>query len=78
MITPVIIAVAITGAVPRKADNPAVPVSPAEQIRSTREAYEAGAALVHVHVREDDESLVVGSAKVRRGPRRGPRSTAPA
>ncbi len=56
MTTPVIIAVAITGAVPRKADNPAVPTSPAEQIDSTHEAYEAGASLVHVHVREDDES----------------------
>lgn len=56
MTTPVIIAVAITGAVPRKADNPAVPISPAEQIASTREAFEAGASLVHVHVREDDES----------------------
>jgi len=56
MTTPVIIAVAITGAVPRKADNPAVPTTPAEQIQSTREAFEAGATLVHVHVREDDES----------------------
>ena len=56
MTTPVVIAVAITGAVPRKADNPAVPVTPAEQIESTREAYAAGASLVHVHVREDDES----------------------
>jgi len=56
MTTPVIIAVAITGAVPRKADNPAVPVTVAEQIKSTREAFEAGATLVHAHVRNDDES----------------------
>jgi len=35
---PVVIAVAITGAVPRKKDNPAVPVTPAEQVGSTREA----------------------------------------
>src|SRR4028119_865906 len=53
---PVIIAVAITGAVPRKKDNPGVPITPAEQIDSTREAYEAGATLVHIHVRNDDES----------------------
>lgn len=53
---PVIISVAITGSVPRKSDNPALPVSPAEQIASTHEAFEAGAALVHVHVRNDDES----------------------
>ncbi len=53
---PVVIAVAITGSVPRKKDNPAVPVTPAEQIESTHEAYEAGATLVHIHVRNDDES----------------------
>jgi uncharacterized protein (DUF849 family) len=53
---PVIIAVAITGSVPRKKDNPAVPITVAEQIQSTREAYEAGASLVHIHVRNDDES----------------------
>jgi len=56
MTEPVIITVAITGAVPRKKDNPAVPVTPAEQIESTHEAFEAGASLVHVHVRNADES----------------------
>lgn len=53
---PVIITVAITGAVPKKKDNPAVPVTPPEQIESTHEAYEAGASLVHIHVRNPDES----------------------
>src|SRR5919206_2372206 len=53
---PVVIAVAITGSVPRKKDNPAVPVTPAEQVESTQEAFEAGATLVHIHVRNDDES----------------------
>jgi len=53
---PCIITVAITGALPTKADNPAVPVTPAEQVESTQEAYEAGAALVHIHVREEDQS----------------------
>ncbi|MEW5863754.1 MAG: 3-keto-5-aminohexanoate cleavage protein [Pseudomonadota bacterium] len=56
MTQPVIITVAITGAVPRKKDNPAVPVTPSEQIESTHEAYEAGASLVHIHVRNPDES----------------------
>ena len=56
MSNPVIITVAITGAVPKKKDNPAVPVTPAEQIESTHEAFEAGAALVHIHVRKPDES----------------------
>ena len=53
---PVVIAVAITGSVPRKADNPALPVTVAEQVESTRQAFEAGATLVHIHVRNDDES----------------------
>ncbi len=56
MSDPVVITVAITGALPRKKDNPAVPVTPSEQIESTHEAYEAGASLVHVHVRNPDET----------------------
>lgn len=56
MMNPCIISVAITGSVPKKADTPAIPVAVPEQIESTHEAYEAGAALVHVHVRNDDES----------------------
>jgi 3-keto-5-aminohexanoate cleavage enzyme len=56
MADPCIITVAITGSVPRKKDNPAVPISVAEQVESTHAAYEAGAALVHVHVRNEDET----------------------
>ena len=53
---PCIICVAITGSVPRKADNPAVPISIAEQIESTHAAFEAGASICHAHVRNDDET----------------------
>src|ERR1700683_506490 len=53
---PIVLAVAITGSVPRKKDNPAGPISPAEPIESTHEAFEAGATLVHIHVRNPDES----------------------
>lgn len=56
MTNPCIISVAITGSVPKKADTPAIPVTVPEQIESTHEAYEAGAALVHVHVRDEDEA----------------------
>ncbi|MDE2360510.1 MAG: 3-keto-5-aminohexanoate cleavage protein [Betaproteobacteria bacterium] len=56
MSTPCIITVAITGSVPKKKDNPAVPISVDEQIESAQEAFEAGATLVHLHVRNDDES----------------------
>lgn len=56
MRSPVVIGCAITGSVPRKRDNPAVPTTPAEQIESTHAAFEAGATLVHIHVRNADDS----------------------
>ena len=51
---PCIICVAITGSLPTKENNPAVPISIAEQIESTHEAFEAGATIVHAHVRDDE------------------------
>ncbi|WP_067217943.1 3-keto-5-aminohexanoate cleavage protein [Stappia indica] len=54
MSDPCIICVAITGSVPQKADNPAVPITVSEQIESTQEAFEAGATIAHCHVREED------------------------
>jgi 3-keto-5-aminohexanoate cleavage enzyme len=54
--TPCIITVAITGSLPRKENNPAVPVTIAEQVESTQEAFEAGATLAHLHVRNDDQT----------------------
>ncbi len=56
MSNPCILCVAITGSVPTKAANPAVPISIEEQIESTHEAYEAGAAICHAHVRNADET----------------------
>jgi len=53
---PVVITTAITGSQPRKKDNPALPVTPSEQIESTHEAFEAGSSLVHIHVRDKDEN----------------------
>ena len=54
MTTPCIITVAITGSVPTKKDNPAVPITVAEQVESTHASFEAGATLAHCHVRNDD------------------------
>lgn len=54
MTQPCIICVAITGSLPTKADNPAVPITVAEQVESTQEAFEAGATIAHCHVRDDD------------------------
>ncbi|MEO0484946.1 MAG: 3-keto-5-aminohexanoate cleavage protein [Pseudomonadota bacterium] len=56
MTKPCIICVAITGSVATKASNPAVPISIAEQVESTHEAFEAGASIVHAHVRNADQS----------------------
>jgi len=52
MANPCIICVAITGSVPTQADNPAVPVTIAEQVESTHAAFEAGASIAHCHVRD--------------------------
>lgn len=56
MTRPCIITVAITGSLPRKENNPAVPISVGEQIESTHEAFEAGATIAHLHVRNDDQT----------------------
>lgn len=51
---PCIICVAITGSLPAKDNNPAVPITITEQVESTHEAFEAGASIVHAHVRDDE------------------------
>ena len=53
---PCIICCAITGSLPSKADNPAVPISVNEQIESSQAAVEAGASIIHAHVRNNDGS----------------------
>ena len=64
--TPCIITVAITGSLPRKENNPAVPITIAEQVESTQEAFEAGATLAHLHVRNDDQTSSSDPAKFAR------------
>lgn len=54
MANPCILCVAITGSLPTKENNPAVPITVAEQIESTHEAFEAGATIAHCHVRDDE------------------------
>ncbi len=56
MSRPCIICVAITGSLPRKEHNPAVPITVSEQVESTHEAFEAGATICHAHVRNDDQT----------------------
>ena len=54
MTTPCILCCAITGSLPTKADNPAVPITVSEQIESSHAAVEAGASIIHAHVRNAD------------------------
>lgn len=49
-----IITAAICGAEVTKEQNPAVPYTVEEMVREAKAAREAGAAVIHVHVRQDD------------------------
>ena len=51
-----IISCALTGAVTTKKHCPAIPYTPVEIAEEARRAYEAGAAIVHIHARNDDGS----------------------
>src|SRR5262245_37950961 len=51
---PVVIVVAPTGAEVTRAEQPALPHTPAEIARATSDAVHAGASIVHIHVREPD------------------------
>ena len=49
-----IITAAICGAEVTKENNPAVPYTVDEMVREAKSAVDAGAAILHIHVREDD------------------------
>ncbi|HMM58552.1 MAG TPA: 3-keto-5-aminohexanoate cleavage protein, partial [Candidatus Rifleibacterium sp.] len=49
-----IITAAICGAEVTKENNPAVPYTIAELVREAESAVNAGASIIHLHVREDD------------------------
>ena len=51
-----IITVAPTGSVPRKRDNPYVPVTPDEIAETAYRCEQAGASVVHVHCRDQNEN----------------------
>lgn len=62
---PVAIAVAPNGGRKTKSDHPAIPISPAELGRTARAAVEAGAAMIHVHVRDRDGGHLLDAAAYR-------------
>ena len=51
----VILTVAPTGAWPSKKDNPAVPLQPKEIADDVYACWKAGAAVAHIHVRDDND-----------------------
>jgi len=55
----VMITVAVSGSRPTKEMNPAVPYTPSEIIDAALESYRAGAAIVHVHVRDPKTGVPV-------------------
>lgn len=58
-----IITAAICGAEVTKEHNPAVPYTVEEMVREAKSAYDAGAAVLHVHVRENDGSPTQSKAR---------------
>jgi len=49
-----IITVATTGAWPTKKDNPNIPLTPEEIAEDVYQCYKAGAAIAHLHMRDDE------------------------
>jgi len=61
-----IITAALTGPVATKADNPGMPGTVAEIAADAKAAYEAGAAVIHIHLRDDDGNMTVDLDVARR------------
>jgi 3-keto-5-aminohexanoate cleavage enzyme len=61
-----IITVALTGAYPGKSENPNVPVSPEEIAEDAYKCWKAGAAIAHIHVRDDEGKASMSHEKFRR------------
>jgi 3-keto-5-aminohexanoate cleavage enzyme len=54
MKTPLVIQVAPTGMVPRRADSPHVPLTPHEIAADVQRCFEAGARVFHLHARDEN------------------------
>lgn len=58
-----IITVATTGAWPKKKDNPNIPMTPQEIADDVYECYKAGAAICHLHMRDDEGNGTMDTGK---------------
>ena len=61
-----IITAALTGPVATKADNPGLPGDVAEIAAAAKASYEAGAAVIHIHLRDDEGAMTVDLDVARR------------
>ncbi len=61
-----IITAALTGPVATKADNPGIPGNVAEIAADAKAAHDAGAAVIHIHLRDDDGNMTVDLDVARR------------
>jgi len=60
-----LITVAPTGAESEKSDVPALPVTLEELVQTAKECEAAGAAVIHVHIRDDDARPTLDPARLR-------------
>ena len=58
-----IITVATTGAWPKKANNPNVPMTPEEIVEDVYDCWKAGAAIAHLHMRDDQGNGTMNTEK---------------
>ncbi len=58
-----IITAAVTGAWPKKANNPNVPLTPSEIADDVYACWKAGAAVAHLHMRDDEGNGTMDTAK---------------
>ena len=61
-----VITVATTGPIATKADNPALPTTPEEIAAEVAAAYQAGAAVAHIHLRDEAQRPTADLAIARR------------
>jgi len=61
-----IITVAPTGAWPKKKDNPNVPMTPEEIAEDVYECWKAGAAIAHIHMRDDEGNGIMDPVRFKK------------
>ena len=63
MTQPTIIMAAPNGARKQKSDHPSLPVTIAETVATAKACYDAGASILHAHVRDEDGAHVLDAER---------------